>query len=53
MPFTEVSLTEATTFTEVALTEETSWGPLGSIWEEATDLLGAWDAVSNNWEDFT
>jgi|TARA_R110000744_G_scaffold341059_1_gene446345 hypothetical protein len=51
MPFTEVSLTEETTFTEVALTEETTWGPLGAIWEEATDLVGAWDAVSDNWED--
>jgi hypothetical protein len=52
MPFTEVSLTEETTFTEVALTEETDWGPLGSIWEDGGELLGAWNVLEHlNWED--
>jgi hypothetical protein len=52
MPFTEVSLTEETTFIEVALTEETDWGPLGTIWEDAGELSGAWNLLdSNNWED--
>jgi|2_EtaG_2_1085320.scaffolds.fasta_scaffold380598_1 hypothetical protein len=50
--FTEVALTEETTFTEVALTEETTWGPLGSIWEDGGELLGAWNVLEHlKWED--
>ena len=64
MPFTEVSLTEETAFTEVALTTSTSFSTtaltastdfdiVGSIWEDAAELLiGSWDAADLiNWED--
>ena len=51
MPFTEVSLTEETTFTETTLTEETNWVPVGSIWEDAAELLGVWDGITSSWED--
>jgi len=51
MPFTEVSLTEETTFTETTLTEETNWVPVGSVWENAAELLGVWNGVSYSWEE--
>jgi len=51
--FTEVALTTSTSFSTTALTASTDFDIVGSLWEDAAELLiGSWDgATLINWED--